>query len=135
MSIKRALCNLFIYLGVVSLVLALAPKYQAWNYYQQTKWKQSILFNEYHCSRCRIADSRKISHFLRRTEMFGRLRKHFTNVLCVFYKMFWNFVNIVTRLDHHNYIRKVWNKSESVHKDGKIFISNCNANETFKRFV
>lgn len=41
----------------------------------------------------------------------------FMDILSVLCKTYWNFISTVVRLDYHDYIGEVWNKSENVHSN------------------
>ena len=44
--------------------------------------------------------------------------------LCILYKSFWNFINIIMKHDCRDYIGKIWNQSESVCRSYEILIEN-----------
>lgn len=43
-------------------------------------------------------------------------------VLYVLHETLWNFISTVMRLDYHSRIGNIWNQSEKVHRNYKIFI-------------
>lgn len=48
-------------------------------------------------------------------------RNHLWTYYIVLYETFWNFINTVTRDGYCDYVEKVWNKSENLHKSYEIF--------------
>lgn len=71
----------------------------------------------------------------RPTKLLQHLRTSVTNVSCVLYATFWNFISADTRLDYHCYFGTVCNKSENIYRNWEILTLWILATHIYVRYI